>query len=836
MQSPLQNEKLWQKLGRTLLKDNESLQNSIVHHLEFSLCKNRFTTTPQDIYQSLARAIRDRLVERWNDTQQNYHQHHLKRVYYLSLEYLMGRSLESNVLSQGMVDVVEEALKELGYSLEEIKELEHDAGLGNGGLGRLAACFLDSMATLQLPAQGYGIRYEYGIFEQKIEKGEQVEYPDHWLAEGFPWEIPRKELAFPVRFYGSVSTPHPESHRGTWENYETVLAVASDLLIPGYQNKTVNTLRLWSATPSKAFDLGLFNNGDYFRAVEEKQKSHTISSILYPNDKGFSGKELRLKQQYFFVAASLEDIIRRYRQQNDSLDAFADQVAIQLNDTHPSIAIAELMRLFVDEEGLSWEKAWDLTTRTFAYTNHTVLPEALEKWSVQLLEHLLPRHLQIIYQINDYFLADVRKKYPHDEDRVRRMSLVEEGMNQQIRMPYLAIVGSHHVNGVSGLHSELLKKNVFSDFYDLYPERFCNITNGITPRRWLQQSNPELSGLITLTIGNGWKTNLSELEKLLPFSTHPSFQEQWQKIRFLKKQQWVQWFKMKTGVILDPHSLFDVQIKRIHEYKRQLLNLLHVIALYLQLRESPEVDIPARTVILGGKAAPGYYMAKLIIRLTHDIARVVNNDPMVKGRLRLIFLENYGVSLAEKMIPATDISQHISTAGTEASGTGNMKFSLNGSLILGTWDGATIEIVERVGRENSFIFGLTTEEVEAQRQQGYRPSNIIQNHPLLHEILERIHAGFFSPEEPDRYEPIYQSLIQDDHYLLLADFKSYLDAQHQVGIAYQNPAHWAQMSICNTAHSGYFSSDRTIREYAEKIWGVTSELSPIAHPKNLKNL
>jgi starch phosphorylase len=768
-------------------------------------------------------------VEFWNDTQQTYHKKKCKQVYYLSLEYLIGRSLKNNLLNLGISDAGEEAIRKIGYDLEEIQELEHDAGLGNGGLGRLAACFLESMATLELPAHGYGIRYEFGIFKQQFENGAQVEAPDNWLEEGYPWEIPRWEVVYPVHFFGQVKeiiNKNGKSKR-VWVETEEVVAMAYDVPIAGYGNHTVNNLRLWSAKPSKSFDFQLFNSGDYIQAVEETQRSGTISKVLYPNDQGFSGKELRLKQQYFFVAASLQDILRRFKTHSENFESFPDHVAIQLNDTHPSIAIPELMRIFVDEEDLEWDEAWSITTRVFAYTNHTVLPEALERWSVDLMGRLLPRHLEIIYQINDSFLASVKKQFPDDTDLLRRISFIEENDHKQIRMPYLSIVGSHTINGVAELHTELLKTTVFKDFYKLFPERFQNKTNGITPRLWLRNVNPELSKIITAKIGDGWITELQQLRQLEAFAEDPEFQQSWRSVKRLKKEQLANWLKQNSGISIDPESLFDVQIKRIHEYKRQLLNILHVIYLYNQMLEHPELPFVSRTFLFGGKAAPGYFMAKLIINLANDVARVVNHDPAMQDRLKVVFVPNYNVSVAEKMIPATDISQHISTAGTEASGTGNMKFILNGALILGTMDGANIEIAEEVGAENIFTFGMSSDEVSSLAKSGYNPRVSYQNNPELREVLSMINTGYFNRDKPHLYNDLYNSLVFEDKYMLLEDFASYVECQQRVIKTWQDPEKWTRMSILNTAASGKFSSDRTIAEYARDIWKlkpVTVEL------------
>ena len=816
---------MWDLIATYRSMDRDGLLESMANHIEFSQCKNRYTAEDFDIFRSFALSIRDRLVEFWNDTQQTYHRKKCKQVYYLSLEYLIGRSLKNNLLNLGISDAGEDAIRKIGYDLEGIQELEHDAGLGNGGLGRLAACFLESMATLELPAHGYGIRYEFGIFKQQFENGAQVEAPDNWLEEGYPWEIPRWEVVYPVHFFGQVKEiiNKKGNSKRVWVKTEEVLAMAYDVPIAGYGNHTVNNLRLWSAKPSKSFDFQLFNSGDYIQAVEETQRSGTISKVLYPNDQGFSGKELRLKQQYFFVAASLQDIIQRFKTHSENFESFPEHVAIQLNDTHPSIAIPELMRIFVDEEDLEWNEAWSITTRVFAYTNHTVLPEALERWSVDLMGRLLPRHMEIIYEINDLFLESVKKQFPDDADLLRRISFIEENDHKQIRMPYLSIVGSHTINGVAELHTELLKTTVFKDFYKLFPERFQNKTNGITPRLWLRNVNPELSKIITAKIGDGWITDLQQLRQLEAFADEPEFQQSWRSVKRLKKEQLANWLKQNSGVSIDPESLFDVQIKRIHEYKRQLLNILHVIFIYNQMLEHPELPFVPRTFLFGGKAAPGYYIAKLIINLANDVAHVVNHDPAMQHRLKVIFVPNYNVSVAEKIIPATDISQHISTAGTEASGTGNMKFVLNGALIIGTKDGANIEIAEEVGAENIFTFGMSSDQVSSLAKSGYNPRVSYQHNPGLREALSMINTGYFNRDKPHLYNDLYNSLVFEDKYMLLEDFASYVECQQRVIKTWQEPEKWTRMSILNTAASGKFSSDRTIAEYAKDIW----ELEPV---------
>ncbi len=821
-QNRVKMEKVWDLISAYRRMDPQGVTESIANHLEFSQCKNRFTAEDFDVYRSLALCIRDRLVEFWNDTQQTYHQSGTRQVYYLSLEYLIGRSLRNNLVNLGIYEECRQALQSIGYSIEEMEEMEHDAGLGNGGLGRLAACFLDSMATLQLPAQAYGIRYEYGIFQQKIEEGRQVEDPDNWLKHGYPWEIPRWAVVYPVQFFGSVErwTDENGRPRRRWIGAEAVHAMAYDIPISGYGNHTVNNLRLWSAKATQDFDFQVFNRGDYLRAVEEKQRSETISKVLYPNDQGFSGKELRLKQQYFFVSASLQDIMRRFRTLGRDINDLNEWVAIQLNDTHPSIAIPELMRLLMDEAGVEWEPAWEICRRVFSYTNHTVLPEALERWPVDMLGRLLPRHLEIIFEINRRFLDHVCSLHPDDGKLLERVSLVEEGHEKQIRMPHLSIVGSHAVNGVARLHSELLKTEVFRDFHSLFPKRFQNKTNGITPRLWLQNANQELSELITSRIGGNWVTRLEELQALRELTEEDRFRAEWREVHRLKKKQFAQWLKEKHGEEISPWSLFDVQIKRIHEYKRQLLNLLHVVLLYHRLREGHDQKQIFRTVLLSGKAAPGYERAKQIVNLANDIARVVNADQAAEGKLRVVFVPNYGVSIAEKLIPATDLSQHISTAGMEASGTGNMKFVLNGSLIMGTLDGATIEIREEVGEENVFIFGMNTEKVKQLRKDGYRPQSYVEQNPDLIEVFRMIDSGHFNSQHPELYSDMFRDLKENDYYLLLADFESYAACHQYAARQWRDQERWTRMSIRNTAGSGRFSSDRTIREYASEIWNL----------------
>ncbi len=793
--------------------------------LRLALGKEASNACAYDKYQSLAIAARTRLLDDWLETERRIQERDAKRVHYLSLEFLMGRALQNAVINLNIEDAARAAMHEFGMVLEQVYEEEHDAGLGNGGLGRLAACFLDSLATLGIPACGHGIRYEYGIFNQAIEDGRQVEHPDYWLFRGNPWETPRPEAIRRVRFYGRTRafTDEHGRYRVEWLGTEDLFAMPYETLVPGFRNHVVNPLILWSAKSTEEFNLDYFNHGDYVRAVQQKDSSETISKVLYPNDNFSSGRELRLKQQYFFVSASLQKIVEDFLAHHTSLDLLPDKVAIHLNDTHPSIAIPELMRILLDEHGYAWDKAWDITVRTFAYTNHTLMPEALECWDVALLGRLLPRHLELIYEINHRFLQQVAARWPDDADRQRRMSLIEENGSRRVRMASLAVVGSHSVNGVAALHSDLLKKNLFRDYFEFWPDKFNNKTNGVTQRRWLRQANPSLARLIHETIGSRWSTDLDHLRKLEPHADDASFRETWMDLKYGNKIVLAAFVQQILGVEIDPQSLFDVQVKRIHEYKRQLLNILRVIAIYLRIQDSPNAARTPRTVILGGKAAPGYFMAKLIIKLAHDVARRINHDPRTSPWLKLIFLPNYGVSLAERIFPASDLSEQISTAGMEASGTGNMKFALNGALTIGTLDGANIEIRDAVGHDHIFIFGLTETEVAARKSAGHAPWDLFQKNEEIRRVLEMVGSGFFSPEEPGRFHPIVDSLIRDgDPYMLLADFEAYLQAQERVDACYADPTAWARKSILNVARMGFFSSDRTIRQYATEIWNTPS--------------
>jgi starch phosphorylase len=776
-------------------------------------------------YNGLAGCVRERMIIRWLESQRRYYDDRAKRVYYLSMEFLPGPFLKSYILSLDMERECSEALQGSGFTLGELEEEENDPGLGNGGLGRLASCYLDSMATLNIPGYGYGIRYDYGIFQQRIVNGHQVEVCDNWLRKGNLWEIARRNFLYNVRMFGRSETYVDEQGRTRyrWVDTDTVSAMACDILIPGYGADIVNNMRLWSAVSSTDFNLEYYNTGDYLKALEETVLKENISKVLYPSDEAVEGRILRLKQQYFFVAATFQDIMRRVRKICSSMSEIPDIIAVQLNDTHPSISIPELMRILLDEERLSWEDAWDICIGTFAYTNHTVLPEAMEKWPVDQLQRLLPRHMEIIFEINRRFLEEVERQCPGDDALLSRMSIIEEGPVKKIRMAHLSIVGSHAVNGVADLHTGILRERLFRDFDRLYPGRFLNITNGITQRRWLLQANTPLVRLITSVIGYAWTRDLYELKKLIPCADDPAFRESWREVRQQNKRILAGYILRETGTAVDEESLFDVQVKRIHEYKRQILNILHVITLFNRIKANPDAAPVSRTVIFAGKAAPSYRLAKLTIKLINDVAATVNSDPQVNGRLKVIFLPNYGVSQAEKIIAAADLSQHISTAGLEASGTGNMKFALNGALTIGTLDGANIEIMEEVGAENMFIFGMKSDEVERRRDEGYDPRECCLNDPELRRVMEMIASGFFSPGEPYLYQPLVKSLLDHgDRYFVLADYRSYLEAQEQVDLAFRNTGEWTRKSILTTANMGKFSSDRAVREYAERIWHVES--------------
>ncbi len=796
---------------------SEALKRAITDHITYTLALDRSTASDRDLYMSTAWSIRDRLAERWAATQQRYQMNDAKRVYYLSLEFLMGRTLGNALINLGLEDATAEALEPLGYHLEEVEEMELDAGLGNGGLGRLAACYLDSMATLELPGYGYGIRYEHGIFRQRIVHGRQVEMPDNWLHDENPWEIARPERSYPVKFYGRVEVSEDAAGRPhyRWVDSHDVRAVAYDTPIPGYGNTTVNTLRLWAAKATEELDLDDFIRGDYLAAVMAKVQSETISKVLYPPDDTGSGRELRLKQQYFFVSATLQDILQRYKRERRTFADFPEKVQVQLNDTHPAVAIPELMRMLMDEEGLEWNEAWDIARRTFAYTNHTVLPEALETWSVELFGRLLPRHLEIIGEIDRRLRERVAESFPDESDRLERMAIVSGGV---VRMASLAIAGSHSVNGVAELHTAILKDRIFGDFVELWPDRFTSVTNGVTQRRWMLHANPKLSELISSRIGEAWITDLPRLRELEPHAEDPAFREWWRAVKSDNKVRLARLVRDLTGVSLDTGMLFDVHVKRMHEYKRQLLNALRVVDAYLRLRDEPSLDVVPRAVLFGGKAAPTYWTAKLVIKLIHCVAETVNADRRASEKLRVAFIPDYRVSLAEKIFPGSDLSEQISTAGFEASGTGNMKFALNGALTIGTLDGANVELAEAVGRENIFIFGLTAGEVAERKAQGYHPRDVYASNPRIRRVLDFIAGGGLCSGEPGIFQPLVEELLTHDHYMLLADFDAYLAMQAEVDDAYRDSERWTRTAILNVARSGFFSSDRAVREYADRIW------------------
>jgi glycogen phosphorylase len=802
--------------GRRLTRV-ETLKRAVADHITYTLARDRSEATARDFYMSTSWSLRDRLAERWASTQLGYRTSDTKRVYYLSLEFLMGRTLHNALINLGMEGPMAEALEELGHELDELRELEPDAGLGNGGLGRLAACYLDSMATLQIPGYGYGIRYEHGIFKQKISNGRQVELPDNWLHDENPWEIARPDRSYPIKFYGRVDSIRDDDGRVhfEWVDTQDVLAMAYDTPIPGYRNGTVNTLRLWAAKATEEFDLSYFIRGDYIAAVQAKTQSETISKVLYPPDDTGSGKELRLKQQYFFVSATLQDILRRYRSERRTFADFSNKVQIQLNDTHPAVAIPELMRLLMDEHRLEWDDAWRIVTSTFAYTNHTVLPEALESWSEELFGRLLPRQLDIVREIDRRFRERLERTVRGDTRMVERMAILSGG---QIRMANLAIVGSHTVNGVAKLHTHLLHTEIFRDFHELWPDRIISVTNGVTQRRWLLKSNPALSELIGSRIGTGWVTDLEQLSGLEPHAADAVFQEWWHAVKADNKVLLARVVERETGVRLNPNAMFDVQVKRMHEYKRQLLNALHVAELYLRLRDDPDLDMVPRAVIFGGKAAPTYWTAKLIIKLINCLADTINQDPRISRSLQVVFISDFRVTLAERIYPGSDLSEQISTAGYEASGTGNMKFALNGALTIGTLDGANIEIADAVGAENIFIFGLTAEEVAASKAKGYHPLRFYEADERIRRVLELIAGSELCPDEPGIFGPLVDALLHDDPYMHLADFGPYLDTQAEADRVYRDRGEWTRRAILNVARCGYFSSDRSVSEYAERIW------------------
>lgn len=803
------------------------IKQAVLNHLVFSCFKVDKAATPRDWYNAAAFTVRDHVVERWVKTSAAYAEQDPKRVYYLSLEFLIGRMLTNAALNLGIQQELTDGIAALGHQLEQSVEMEHDAALGNGGLGRLAACFLDSMATMDIPAMGYGIRYEYGMFRQEIEHGQQVENPDNWLRYGNVWEFQRPEVTYQIKFYGKVvKVPTKHRPRSLWVGEDYVVAMAYDMPVPGYDTQTVNTLRLWSAKSTKEFDLRHFNDGNYEQSVEQRNASETISKVLYPNDASASGRELRLKQQYFFVSASIQDILRRFIATHEAgakinWNLLPEKIAIQLNDTHPAVGVAEMMYQLVDVHELEWDFAWTLVNKIFAYTNHTLMPEALETWSIDLFGALLPCHLDIIYEINHQFLQMVNHRFPGDNALLNRVSIIDETNGRRVRMAHLAVVGSHTVNGVAALHSELLKTTLFADFNKIYPNKFTNVTNGITPRRWLNQANPGLTSLISTAIGDGFKKDLTQLVKLTPLADDADFRKAFRAVKLANKVRLANRIEHLTGIQLNPNALFDVQIKRIHEYKRQLLNVLHIITLYNRIRHGQVKITTPRVVIFGGKAAPGYWLAKQIIRLINDVAAIVNNDPAVGGMLKVVFYPNYEVSAAEILFPGSDLSEQISTAGTEASGTGNMKMALNGALTIGTLDGANVEIMEEVGADNIFIFGLTTPEVAAAKANGYNPWDVYDTNPELKEVLDMIANGFFSVDEPNRYQAIFDTLLyKGDHYLLLADYASYIAMQEKVAAVYADQEEWSRRAILNVARMAKFSSDRTIGEYANNIWDV----------------
>lgn len=809
----------WENTMSEALK--EQIKESFHRHLTHTLAKRPEKASDLDRYHALALSIRDLMMDRWIATKDTYEEKHPRTVHYISLEFLMGRTLGNAMINLGVFDEAEAAIRELGFDPDLLRDEEVDAGLGNGGLGRLAACFLDSMATLEIPCYGYGIRYDYGIFRQIIQNGQQVEEPDNWLSRGNPWEIRRPELSRVIQFGGRVEN-HPSEknpYRRKWVDTQEVLAMPYDTPIPGYKNNTVNTLRLWSAESLCGFNLSKFNQGDYISANLEAAMDQNITRVLYPNDNNYEGKELRLKQQYFLVSASLQDLIGRLKFYQIDLHNFADEAVIQLNDTHPALAIPELMRLLIDIENFSWEEAWLICTKTFNYTNHTLMSEALEKWSTALMEKLLPRHLEIIYEINFRFLRQVATKYIGDNDRLTRMSLIQERPEKMVRMAYMCVATSHKVNGVAALHTELLKSGLFKDFYDFCPDKFVNVTNGITPRRWLRKSNPELSKLISSKIGDDWVKNLDQLKQLEQFADDSALLKKMAQVKRANKLALAKYILDNNGIVVNPDSIFDVQVKRLHEYKRQLLNIIHAVTLYLELKDNPNMDFVPRTIIFGAKAAPGYFMAKLIIKLINSVADVINEDPAIGDKLKIVFLANYRVSLAEKIIPAADLSEQISLAGTEASGTGNMKFALNGALTIGTMDGANIEIHDAVGADNIFIFGMNVDEVNALRAHGYDPSEFTMKSPYLKRAINLIKSNFFSPGELDIFRPIVDSFAYDT-YMTAVDFESFAEAQKRVSALYRDPQKWNRACLINIANMGMFSSDRSIMDYATKIWDI----------------
>ncbi len=817
---PLHDRAAWEDIRTGL--GTSTLKRAFLDNLFYVLGRFPAVASRKDNYRALAYTVRDRLLHRWVNTAQSYLQARSRTVVYLSAEYLLGPHLGNNLLNLGMYDAVRRVTDELGLELDALLAEEEEPGLGSGGLGRLAACFLDSLSTLQIPAIGYGIRYEFGIFDQAVHDGWQVERTDKWLQFGNPWEIAHPEIAFAIKLGGRTESYHDDdgAYRVRWLPEREVKGIAYDTAIPGYKVNTANFLRLWRAQACESFDFQAFNTGDYYGAIDEKVFSENITKVLYPNDEPASGKELRLQQQYFFVSCSLQDLIRIYKQVETSLEGFHERFVIQLNDTHPSIAIPELMRLLVDEHHMPWEQAWHITQNTFAYTNHTLLPEALEQWPVRLYSRLLPRHLEIIYEINQKFLDQARLAYPNDHEKIARLSLIDERDQKYVRMANLACVGSHAVNGVAKMHTELLKTRIFKDFYQLWPHKFSNKTNGVTPRRFILLSNPGLSELVTRKIGDGWIRNLEELKKLEELADDPDFHAEWRDVKQHNKRVLATLIHERTGVSVDSDSIFDVHAKRLHEYKRQHLNLLHIITLYHGIKRGAVPDLLPRTCVFAGKAAPGYHMAKLIIKLINSVSDVVNNDPDTRDYLKVIFLPDYDIKTAQQIYPAADLSEQISTAGTEASGTGNMKSVMNGAVIIGTPDGANVEIRDEVGAENLFLFGLTVDQIQRMRSEGYRPREIYRDNPTLREVMDLIASGFFSRGDRELFQPLVKSLLDHDNYMALADYQSYVDCQSEVDRAYAHREQWTRMSILNAARSGRFSSDRSVRQYCEEIWNV----------------
>ncbi|MGQ0501086.1 MAG: glycogen/starch/alpha-glucan phosphorylase [Panacagrimonas sp.] len=811
-------------------------RHAFLHHLFYTQGKFPALATKTDYYLALAYTVRDRLLQRWISTANEYTKRGSRTVAYLSAEFLMGPHLGNNLINLGLFDDARAAMAEVGLNLDDLLYQEEEPGLGNGGLGRLAACFIDSLATLEIPAVGYGIRYEFGIFHQTLVDGWQVEKTDKWLRNGNPWELARPEWAQEVKLGGHTENRWDENGQlhVRWIPNRTVHGIPYDTPILGYRNNTANTLRLWKAEAPESFDFAVFNRGDYHGAVNQKVVSENLSKVLYPNDEHIEGKELRLAQQYFFVSCSLQDMLRILKGQHLPIERFGEKFTAQLNDTHPAIAVAELMRLLTDEHHLPWRQAWDITCRSLGYTNHTLLPEALERWPLELFKRVLPRHLEIIYEINAQFLEDVRRRYFGDDARVSRMSIIDESGERYVRMAHLASVGCHAINGVAALHSELLKADVLKDFHEMWPEKFGNKTNGVTPRRWIVLANPRLTKLVSAHIGDGWIKNLDELRKLEPLADDANFRAGWREIKRANKRDLADVIRRRCGVGVDPSSMFDVQVKRIHEYKRQHLSALHIIALYHRLKTNPNLEMTPRTFIFGGKAAPGYFMAKLVIRLITAIGEVVNRDPAVRDILRVVFLPNFSVTNGQRIYPAADVSEQISTAGKEASGTGNMKFAMNGALTIGTMDGANIEIREQVGAENFFLFGLTTQEVADLWARGYNPADLLARNAELTEVINLIRHGYFSRGDGELFKPLIDSLTHHDTYCLFADFDSYAAAHARVGEAYRDTEQWTRMSILNTARSGVFSSDRTISEYCRDIWKVKPVNVPMLSQEDIR--